>query len=241
MDLDPDPYWNQCGSTTVFWSYISVGGRNLNYRYIYFHLFVSCLLVHFTPQHIFLFSCSLWHFCLFPSCKLSWKLWLTWCCCAVQSYIYVKSPTEENAIANEILKLPNSSLEVDKPVKVLFILIISIISSVSDPYSPISDLDPACCCIGTDPIRIETKTKFVKNYIFFIKTVIYVFLEPYKGRTDSLNMKFLHFSFLAAICHNSSLFSTQYWLIVLFFLLLNSIDEYIALLLAYLLTLSFIF
>jgi len=34
-----------------------------------------------------------------------------------KSYIYVKSPTEENAIANEILKLPNSSLEVDKPVK----------------------------------------------------------------------------------------------------------------------------
>jgi hypothetical protein len=32
----------------------------------------------------------------------------------------VKSPTEENAIANEILKLPNSSLEVDKPVKVIF-------------------------------------------------------------------------------------------------------------------------
>jgi hypothetical protein len=43
---------------------------------------------------------------------------ITWRC-SVKSYIYVKSPTEENAIANEILKLPNSSLEVDKPVKVI--------------------------------------------------------------------------------------------------------------------------
>ena len=44
-----------------------------------------------------------------------------------QSNIYVKSPTEENAIANEILKLPNSSLEVDKPVKVSTIVIIIVI------------------------------------------------------------------------------------------------------------------
>ena len=34
-----------------------------------------------------------------------------------KSNVYVKSTTEENAIANEILKLPNNALESEKPVK----------------------------------------------------------------------------------------------------------------------------
>ena len=34
-----------------------------------------------------------------------------------RSNVYVKTPTEENAVSNEILKLPGGGLELDKPVK----------------------------------------------------------------------------------------------------------------------------
>ena len=34
-----------------------------------------------------------------------------------KSNVYVKKTEQENAVANEILKLPNNALELDKPVK----------------------------------------------------------------------------------------------------------------------------
>ena len=52
---------------------------------------------------------------------------------------------------------------------------------------------------GTDPIRIQTKIfydKICKNlqleYFFLSNTVMYVFLNPYKGRSDS-SKQYLHF------------------------------------------------
>ncbi len=193
--LDPDLPWNQCGSTILFchWFLSLDNGTFLN-SFLLSSFYVMSLRTLYPSTFFCFVFIFLWAFCLFPSCILAWKWWIITWCCAFQSYIYVKSPTEENAIANEILKLPNSSLEVDKPVKVIlssffsffshnflcFGLIFTDSGSVSSPL------------LKTDPIQIQTKTKLKKKLYFFWKPSFMSSLTPYNGRSDSSNVKFLN-------------------------------------------------